>query len=88
MFEVQLIAGKHCCTVRYENNMYVFRYAYDTAEEAAEVMGRLQANFGKPAGVPTDLAMNYWRVDGTRDQFRPTKRTSQKDTWYLCNNRF
>lgn len=81
-FCIEAIEGRHCIFVRRQGIRYVFRYAQNSASAALEVMERLSAHFGEPAGIETDLAANYWRSPiGLKLKFM--QRTTQKDSWYI-----
>lgn len=62
---------------------YIFRYAYDEVAQAREVMGRLQGNFGRPAGVDTDLAINYWMYSDKPKAFRFARMTTMRANWHV-----
>lgn len=87
-FRVIPFKGKYAIEVRlseepYRGN-YIFRYAYDLKEKAEEVCTNLEEGFGKPAGVETDLAANYYRFSQPRF-FKLSQRTTQKNNWYIMH---
>lgn len=76
--------NKFTCMVRYNSRNYVFRYAYDTQAQAQSVLGNIKRYFGKPAGIDTDLAFNYWQFSrAITISWRYIRRTTQKNSWYI-----
>ena len=75
---------KFTCMVSIDHRDYVFRYAYDTQEQANSVMGNLRKSFGQPAGIDNDLVFNYWRFSpGILASWRYIRRTTQKTSFYI-----
>lgn len=90
LFSIQSVVlentAKFCCLVRHEHRNYIFRYAYDTLDQANSVLGNIKRHFGQPAGIETDLAFNYWRYSrGVTSGWRYIRRTTQKNSWYINN---
>lgn len=81
-FKLATLDGKHAVLVKHDGHTYIWRYCYDTMEEAVRAMTGLYDSWGQPSGIEQDLASNYLPYVRQPDRYSMAKRTTGK-SYYI-----
>lgn len=73
-----------CILVSFQGSDYIFRYGYDSYEEAERISNVLATKGGNPnCDEATNIAFNYWLYDTRRFEYRFGRATSRKTNWNI-----